>query len=90
MTEENGSGEAVQEAAPVQEAPKPKKVSNFFPISLKKDVIARVDVMAKAYSMKRAEYVNNAVLNALARDEASEKKEETTDEPVPVQEQPGV
>jgi hypothetical protein len=88
MTEENGSGDAVQETAPAQDAPKPKRVSNFFPISLRKEVIARVDAMAKVYSMKRAEYVNNAVLIALTKDEAPEKKEEVADEPV--QEQPRV
>lgn len=90
MTEENGSGEAVQESAPAPDAPKPKRVSNFFPISLKKEVIARVDAMAKVFGMKRAEYVANAVTAALTRDEATEKKEEVSDEPEPVEEQPRV
>jgi hypothetical protein len=69
---------------------KPKKVSDWFPVSLRKDVIARIDrVFSLAGHKSRGEYVRVAVLAQLATDEA-QKKEESSDVSTGGAGQPGV
>ena len=82
-------GEANQVTEVTQE--KPKKVSDWFPVSLKKDMIARIDrIFSLAGHKSRGEYVRVAVLARLEKDEA-EKKEETSDVSTDdAQERPGV
>jgi hypothetical protein len=69
---------------------KPKKMPNYFPVSLKADMLARVDAVCLSMGMKRsrAKYVRAAVEKQLAVDEAP--RGNVSDDPEPAVQEPGV
>lgn len=91
MSEENEQPE-VQDAVEGQpEAAKPQKDKQWFPVSFRKDILARVDAICEGSGVKRAraKYVHSAVLKQLEMDEAQRRNVSDDNTEQPAQE-PGV
>jgi len=81
MTED----EQPKDQAVVSEGPKPKKESDWFPVSIPKAILPKIDAVYELKGFRsRAAYVRNAVLKQLEIDE-SDRRESGGSESVKVE-----